>query len=273
MSKRVRQYRKRKALEEQERADNGDDSDEDNSISLREKLEGAKMLQRLRARIKGYDASSLALGCAEGPDSDSDGRAKGMLGNAIDLSAAFNKEELVDTQDEDPNAKKYIEQELARIRGKSVAEGAEGGSGQDAAGLPDEEDLYHVPEDLRVPKKEDDGQADLGESWAAGIQEVPLSLAYKLKNIEDTEAAKKALLERSAKRANIADPFGDDSLPKNFKDISANASRDMFVRQFGKDQWRGPPGSSDRHGKARDDEVVAKFKRDQRARWGTRRFR
>jgi len=223
--------------------------------------------------FQGYDASSLALGCAEGPDSDSDGRAKGMLGNAIDLSAAFNKEELVDTQDEDPNAKKYIEQELARIRGKSVAEGAEGGSGQDAAGLPDEEDLYHVPEDLRVPKKEDDGQADLGESWAAGIQEVPLSLAYKLKNIEDTEAAKKALLERSAKRANIADPFGDDSLPKNFKDISANASRDMFVRQFGKDQWRGPPGSSDRHGKARDDEVVAKFKRDQRARWGTRRFR
>ena len=35
-------------------------------------------------------------------------------------------------------------------------------------------------------------------SWMTGIQEVPLPMAYKLRNIEDTEAAKKRLLASSA---------------------------------------------------------------------------
>ena len=35
-------------------------------------------------------------------------------------------------------------------------------------------------------------------SWMTGIQEVPLPMAYKLRNIEDTEAAKKRLLATSA---------------------------------------------------------------------------
>ena len=35
-------------------------------------------------------------------------------------------------------------------------------------------------------------------SWMTGIQEVPLPMAYKLRNIEDTEAAKKVLLHSAA---------------------------------------------------------------------------
>ena len=35
-------------------------------------------------------------------------------------------------------------------------------------------------------------------SWMTGIQEVPLPMAYKLRNIEETEAAKKRLLMSAA---------------------------------------------------------------------------
>lgn len=57
-------------------------------------------------------------------------------------------------------------------------------------------------------KPADDSAGHPGNSWAAGIQEVSLSIDFKLKNIERTEAAKKALLEESAKRANIKVPTG-----------------------------------------------------------------
>ena len=35
-------------------------------------------------------------------------------------------------------------------------------------------------------------------SWLTGIQEVPLSLQYKMRNIDETEAAKKRLLADAA---------------------------------------------------------------------------
>lgn len=35
-------------------------------------------------------------------------------------------------------------------------------------------------------------------SWLTGIQEVPLSLQYKMRNIDETEAAKKRLLATAA---------------------------------------------------------------------------
>lgn len=38
---------------------------------------------------------------------------------------------------------------------------------------------------------------ELGPSWITGITEVPLSMDQRLKNIEDTETAKKKMLTRS----------------------------------------------------------------------------
>jgi hypothetical protein len=41
---------------------------------------------------------------------------------------------------------------------------------------------------------------ELAPTWVSGILEVPLSLEHRLKNIEETEAAKKRMLERSGAR-------------------------------------------------------------------------
>ena len=43
----------------------------------------------------------------------------------------------------------------------------------------------------------------MGNTWASGIQEVALSVEHKLANIEATEAAKRALLKQSAKKAKV----------------------------------------------------------------------
>lgn len=283
MSGRRRNFRKRKVVEEPEEEEEEEEEpgEEDTELgetgvgeegraqpaaapklSLREKLQDTKLLQKHRTRAKGLDASSLALG--HGVEDDAgETRAKGMLGDAIDLSAAFNKEELVDENAEDPLMKKYIDEEMARRRGKAPkVEEEENDPLQER--LRDEEDLYHVPDNLKVPIK----SGDAGElaGWGAGIQEVPLSMEYKLKNIEETEAAKKALLEASARTARHKDAF-EDNLPTNFRDIDANASRNNFVRQFGKDQWRGPKAVSTQHARSNDDQALARFRRKERDRW------
>eukprot|EP00192_Tetraselmis_astigmatica_P020782 CAMPEP_0117667774 /NCGR_PEP_ID=MMETSP0804-20121206/11162_1 /TAXON_ID=1074897 /ORGANISM="Tetraselmis astigmatica, Strain CCMP880" /LENGTH=267 /DNA_ID=CAMNT_0005475555 /DNA_START=116 /DNA_END=916 /DNA_ORIENTATION=+ len=267
MSERRRNFRKRKVVEEEDSGEEQPEDPEEGGSSLRAKLQDTKLLQQYRVRAKGRDAGSLALGLSEEVDErKTRARARGMLGDAIDLSAAFNKEELVDEHAEDPNMQKYIQQEMARRRGQEVVEDEK--EMDPAFKRKEEEDnLYSVPDELKTQIKQDDGQSDLGGGWAAGIQEVPLSIAFKLKNIEETEAAKKKLLEKSAMQANIKDPHTNDNLPVTFKDISANPSRNHFVRQFGKDQWRGPAAASDNHRRAKDDEVAAKFKRDERARW------
>ena len=54
-----------------------------------------------------------------------------------------------------------------------------------------EDELF---EDSKFERKDD---SELAPSWVAGITEVPLSLDQRLKNIEETELAKKAMLAKS----------------------------------------------------------------------------
>lgn len=55
--------------------------------------------------------------------------------------------------------------------------------------------------DSKYQRKDD---LELGPSWVAGISEVPLSLEQRLRNIEDTEAAKKEMLARSGMARSVA---------------------------------------------------------------------
>mmetsp|Transcript_40812 Transcript_40812/g.128567 ORF Transcript_40812/g.128567 Transcript_40812/m.128567 type:complete len:188 (-) Transcript_40812:128-691(-) len=80
---------------------------------------------------------------------------------------------------------KYIDE---RLKGSS-----EGGEGETKR-LSAEDELYVIPEEYRVKSKTRQ-LGDAAETWLTGIVEVELPLEEKLKNIEETEKAKKKILE------------------------------------------------------------------------------
>ncbi|KAM6541338.1 hypothetical protein CsatB_005785 [Cannabis sativa] len=90
---------------------------------------------------------------------------------------------------EDPNMLKYVEQELAKKRGKTMD-----ATDQIENDLKNAEDeLYKIPDHLKVKKRNSE---ESSTQWTTGIAEVQLPIEYKLKNIEETEAAKKLLQEK-----------------------------------------------------------------------------
>lgn len=80
--------------------------------------------------------------------------------------------------------KRYVEEQLAKRLGRD--QGGGDGDGAVPAAAPGEDGL--------MPMKQRQIDTELGPSWVSGILEVPLTMEQRLKNIEDTEAAKKKML-------------------------------------------------------------------------------
>ena len=100
---------------------------------------------------------------------------------------------------------KYIEDELAKRRG--AAGGPPAGDEPAAApGALTAASLYETPEDLRAATAPPgaEGDEDGADRWLTGIVEVQLPVEFKLRNIEETERAKAALLEAQRARAAAA---------------------------------------------------------------------
>lgn len=116
---------------------------------------------------------------------------------------------------EDPNMVKYIEQELAKKRGRNIDDAEEVENELKRV----EDELYKIPDHLKVKKRSSE---ESSTQWTTGIAEVQLPIEYKLKNIEETEAAKKLLQERRL----MGRPKSEFSIPSSY-------SADYFQR--GKD--------------------------------------
>ena len=102
---------------------------------------------------------------------------------------------VADVDGEDPNMLKFIENELAKRRAGAGGGDASGDGGGDAAAAAktDEERLWETPAELSTKKTEG---AETADRWLTGIVEVQLPMDYKMRNIEETELAKQAMLER-----------------------------------------------------------------------------
>lgn len=93
--------------------------------------------------------------------------------------------------------KKFIEDQLAARLGR----GSEDDEEEDEEALAaakrrkQEEELYIVPEELRTNLVSDNVMAGSG----TGITEVPLSVAHRMHNIEQTEAMKRKMLAGASK--------------------------------------------------------------------------
>lgn len=122
------------------------------------------------------------------------------------MNANFAKE--TNQRDEDAEMQKFIEEQLKQMRGQSSksAEGSGGIDGDDKIGEsgPDAR-KYKTPNDVifdlpaylleQGKKKQGDGFA---EETLSGIPEVDLGIEERMRNIEETEKAKAALLKSQA---------------------------------------------------------------------------
>jgi hypothetical protein len=111
---------------------------------------------------------------------------------------------------------KYVEEELRKRRGLG-AEGEQGPEenprGTDLEEL--EKNLYSIPDNLKVGKPSEE---DASDRWMTGIEEVELPVEHRLNNIEATEKAKAALLNREPKRKR----YDADHQPRGIANLSTN---------------------------------------------------
>ncbi|BBG98529.1 hypothetical protein Prudu_007950 [Prunus dulcis] len=113
---------------------------------------------------------------------------------------------------EDPNMLKYVEQELAKKRGRKIDASDQVENDLKRA----EDELYKIPDHLKVKRRNSE---ESSTQWTTGIAEVQLPIEYKLRNIEETEAAKKFLQEKRL----IGQTKSEFSIPSSY-------SADYFQR-------------------------------------------
>eukprot|EP00854_Cymbomonas_tetramitiformis_P002870 gene2870-3670_t len=187
-----RNYRKRKTVEEEE-----DEEDQAFALSLRDKLADTKALQKQRNRTT----------------EEEDEEAQLLPDEAKALQDTFANETTV--AEEDPNMLSFIEEELRKRRGETQTVETADVSKTDLQKI--EDSLYETPKELQMQEVvEEDGS----DRWLTGIVEVQLPVEHRLRNIELTEDAKKALLEKQKRRRYGSDR---DRLPGN---LSANFNSD-----------------------------------------------
>ncbi|KAK6148511.1 hypothetical protein DH2020_019423 [Rehmannia glutinosa] len=202
-----------------------EDEDEHHEGRVALTLEEVKFLQRQRGKKSGIPALLTPAPTAAAGAGATNGSTSGLARNVSDKSEGdVEKDDLV-LQDtfaqetavmvEDPNMLRYVEQELAKRRGKNID--IENQVENDVKRAEDE--LYKIPEHLKVKRRSSEENST---QWTTGIAEIQLPIEYKLRNIEETEAAKKLLQEKR----HVGRARAESSIPASF-------SADFFQR--GKD--------------------------------------
>ncbi|XP_043720967.1 protein COP1 SUPPRESSOR 2 [Telopea speciosissima] len=175
-------FRKRAHEEDEEEKNNHSEDEEDRRLALEE----VKFLQKQRERKAGIPAVLKLQTAGVVPKLSEKNEGDGEKEELV-LQDTFAQETAVMV--EDPNMLKYVEQELAKKRGKNIDSANQVENDLKRA----EAELYAIPEHLKVKKRNSE---ESSTQWTTGIAEVQLPIEYKLRNIEETEAAKKLLQEK-----------------------------------------------------------------------------
>ncbi|KAJ7119191.1 hypothetical protein O6H91_Y566200 [Diphasiastrum complanatum] len=144
-------------------AEDADKDAEEDEEERRLALEEIKLLQKQRERRAGVTANQVSqpVGTIVNPQAKVEGEGEK---EELVLQDTFAQETAVTV--EDPNMLKYIEQELAKKRGRDL-----GTKADDLKRV--EDDLYIIPEHLKVRRR----NAEEGSTqWTTGIAEVQLPI-------------------------------------------------------------------------------------------------
>ncbi|KAF9404457.1 hypothetical protein BGZ94_004171 [Podila epigama] len=188
---------------------------EPEGLSLDELLE----LRRLRQRPAGVAAADLLLGDTTGKKKKKDKVSApadpwklSSGGGLVDLDEvrgdgvkstgilnSFTKQ--TNTLDVDKHMMKYIEEELKKRKGEN-GEDEEDTAQEDRGG---DTDIYDELGIRRTaPKPDQEGNVQLSTTMLTAIPEVDLGMEARLKNIEETEKAKRKLFEERSQAKTIA---------------------------------------------------------------------
>lgn len=191
----AKNFRKRSREDEGENQVVERDFDEEQERRLA--LEEVKFLQKQREKKSGVPIVNKTGQVSANVGSS--GGVGGLVSKVSDKNDCDGEKDELVLQDtfaletavmvEDPHMIRYVEQELAKRRGKNINETNEVGNDIKHA----EDELYKIPEHLKVKRRNSE---ESSTQWTTGIAEVQLPIEYKLKNIEETEAAKKLLQEK-----------------------------------------------------------------------------
>ena len=229
-------------------------------------LELMRELQKRRQRAKGtvmdqkgkVDEVDEALG-DETPATTADG-----------LSSTFTTQ--ADSGDIDQNMLKYIEEQMQAAAGSS-SEGA--GEARGSALESEEAQLYTTPAHLIgvVPAGmgASDETEDSANRWLAGIMEVPLSTEEKIAAIEQTEKAKRAMMDKQRAKQEMREKEQEREhhtlvMPGNYNSNFHQHRRENAIArksQFGGKGGGGPGGGGGR-GLASDAAAMGRFRAHER---------
>ncbi|XP_041018146.1 protein COP1 SUPPRESSOR 2 [Juglans microcarpa x Juglans regia] len=212
--KKKKNFRKSGAPIQQQDESHGEGEDtivkSDDEQERRMVLEEVKFLQKQRERKSGIPAVSSNASSSSSQTTGGVGAGFGLgfakVGNNHGAAAKTDaggatdaeKEDLVLHDNfaqetavmvEDPNMVKYVEQELAKKRGRTIDSTDQAENDLKRA----EDELYKIPDHLKVKRRNSE---ESSTQWTTGIAEIQLPIEYKLRNIEETEAAKKLLQEK-----------------------------------------------------------------------------
>jgi len=202
-------------------------------------LRDTKELQKLRQRPHGVTAAALALGAkmhtatASGKIKELEEEDPWKVGGLIDPKKEAAKDRNRDRtaeedkdvvnmehtfaaetnqRDEDAEMCKYIEEEMQKRKMREKEQDEEGE--QDP--LESDPVFSALPEHLKTTYKKR-GEEMLSSQMLSGIPEVDLGIGEKIRNIEQTEKAKKELLERKlAERQKKQNSFAPANMAVNF---------------------------------------------------------
>ncbi|KAG7667773.1 putative Protein COP1 SUPPRESSOR 2 [Nannochloris sp. 'desiccata'] len=192
-----RNIRKRRAVDDDDEISQGE-GDEDTQKPLT--AEEIRFLQKQRQRKTGVGAETLAGAGSKASLPIMPTAEAGKIDDGMALHAAFNKERIQLAEADDPEMKRYVEEQLAKRLGKDLAESHKDDATGSGKGSKRPKTVEELALEAAVPKQKD-LYSDPGAAFVAGVAEVPLGVEHKLKNIEATEAAKAALLARGGNAA------------------------------------------------------------------------
>ncbi|KAF7724218.1 hypothetical protein EC973_001237 [Apophysomyces ossiformis] len=275
MIRKQRNYRKKK-VESDEESDvsTPSTSTPEPQSDVSETIEELQEIRRLRRKHGGIDAEKLFKGVAKKKKKQEDDPWKLKTGGLVDKDAirsgryedeSAEKKLKLDSFTTQTNAldvdkhmqvlemnrMAYIEEEMRKRRGETA--NVEEDDKKKKLPLDIYEELYKIPDRLKLEKKPlAEGSVQLSTQMLTAIPEVDLGMEPRLQNIEDTERAKRKLMdehEEEEKNAKLDEDDDDLKVPANFEK-----------------QIRQPEGKPrlDRRQTATDDVVAERFKKRMR---------
>ncbi|KAJ3148022.1 hypothetical protein HDU86_007590 [Geranomyces michiganensis] len=141
--------------------------------------------------ITADEVKGMSFGGADGADAGAQGGAGGLTS-----SGGFATES--NAMDTERHMREFIEKEMRKRRGEVVGDAASSLATKSTV-LDPHDELFHIPDHLKtVEKRVSEGNVTLSTSMLTAIPEIDLGISSKLQNIEETEKAKRKLVERKA---------------------------------------------------------------------------